>query len=405
MRAEKKQWNMPFPAILALLILCMPVQAQDLVLLEEPDLPEITARIAESGPGCISLELKVHNEAQEDVELSLFDPLVNGQMASFDNGWGLMDITAAPGESDLPVQIFTDDPQEIPESFAMRFVSQEKISTLCTVQMEPEEAQTEPEEAQTEPEGAQTEPEEAQTEPEELQTELEELQVEPAEFLPAEDPRSLVTGEVEIPEKRTIRYKVYTDKLEADRAALLDYGQMVVLLRDPGSGLYRQVSTCELKCEADGRMKGSYSGLVLLEGWKGGGPIETIEEMGKRIITTKDGLMLTGPEVFFARLNLTVDLTGEEPLVRPRIFSDEFGGTCSAVPFDLFAQVQTGCVLWELQGDDAEHASLVKGAVQTQDFPVNAQLSFRMCPIEELGESIICFEYYFKDGSSLLRMQ
>lgn len=340
------------------------------ILLEEEKLCINAVRISTQA-GRVQLDMEMA-AGQEEADILLFDPIINGELASFEDGWGLMEAVIPPSGSDpaCSIGILSDDPAQEIRTVSLRFIDQGRISTLCTIDVSKAEEE-----------------------------------ILPARFLSETEEGTLVSSKAGI-SKRQILYRTYRDQLTAEQMALLDYGQMVVLLKDADSGLYRQAATCELETGKNGEIRASYSGLVLSADEEGSMLIETREEKGSRVLTTKDGLSLTGTEVFFARLMLTADLNEQYPTIRPQVLSDELGGSCSLVPCDLFEQAQTGTALWTLttEGKGGE-STLVRGGIVTDQMQIKGQLDFFLLPAEELGNCTICFEYYFKDGTSLLRLR
>ena len=357
------------------------------VLLEENGLC-IILNDCEVTEGEAVLHLLCSNDAEEERELLLITPHINGEMAGFDHGWGSCELTAEPGENiSSEFSMVTDDPEEMPESLSFRFIEDGMVSSICRISLEKEKT------------------------------------VETASFAAGREEPLLVDPQIETPEVGLSSGIVYTDTLKLEQAELLDYGHALVCVKlsSGGQEYLSHISTVEAVVDAEGNVKADFSGLALQmaddpdfviptaenQVRRGVRPLEvTLASAQNRMAGGTENMALSGEAAFYASLSFQLRQNEEggvnaEDIV---VASNELGGECGNIPCALFDTVQTSREIWSVEQLSPDSVWLVIEGSADGIWNIEGPLRFRLVPAEELGEIVVCFEYFFKDGTDVIHL-
>lgn len=344
----------------------------------------------ETYPGGAGLTVVCSNIAEEDREVLLLTPEINGQPAGFEYGWGSYAISipaAAQIEVSLPME--ADDPAEVPETLSMRFAANGRISSACALAVGNE------------------------------------LSVTAASFALGEAEPQLVDREIEAPRDYESYACVLTDTLSIEETQLLDYGRALICLRgenDEGE-LLTHICTCEVVVDGEGNARADYSGLALILPGDDMFLVSTQESAGgmglsgdmKPLRASLDlgdesrgrqtaAVALSGDAAFFASLTFQVNLdeTGDFSAGDVIVSSAEIGGDCTVVPCALFNTAQTSQEIWRAETVGSDEIHLLSAGAAFAQCRVDGPLRFKLVPASELGSLAVCFEYFFTDGSDVI---
>ena len=376
------------------------------VLLEENGLC-ITLDGCEVTEGEAVLHLLCSNDAEEARELLLITPQINGEMAGFDHGWGSCELTAEPGENiSSEFSMVTDDPEEMPEILSFRFIEDGNVSSICRIS-------------------------------------LEEKMMEIASFAAGKEEPLLVDPEIEVSDEISSQGTVFTDTITPEQVQMLDYGRALICVKQTAESreYLSHISTVEAVADAEGHVTASFSGLALqlaedpdfviptLENQvhRGVRPLEVtlFSAQSRTVGGTEDqdpsnglvsasgqsslnggaeNMALSGEAAFYATLSFQLRQNEEGGMTAEDIVvsSDELGGECGNIPCALFDTVQTSREIWSVEELSPDSVWLEIEGSADGIWNIEGPLRFRLVPAEELGEIVVCFEYFFKDGTDVI---
>ena len=376
------------------------------VLLEENGLC-ITLDGCEVTEGEAVLHLLCSNDAEEARELLLITPQINGEMAGFDHGWGSCELTAEPGENiSSEFSMVTDDPEEMPEILSFRFIEDGNVSSICRIS-------------------------------------LEEKMMETASFAAGKEEPLLVDPEIEVSDEISSQGTVFTDTITPEQVQMLDYGRALICVKQTveDKEYLSHISTVEAAADPEGHVTASFSGLILQLAEDPDFVIPTLENQVHRGVRplevtlfssqsrtaggTEDqdpsnglvsasgqsslnggaeNMALSGEAAFYATLSFQLRQNEEGGMTAEDIVvsSDELGGECGNIPCALFDTVQTSREIWSVEELSPDSVWLEIEGSADGIWNIEGPLRFRLVPAEELGEIVVCFEYFFKDGTDVI---
>ena len=379
------------------------------VLLKENGLC-ITLNDCEVTEGEAVLHLLCSNDAEEERALLLITPQINGKMAGFDHGWGSMDLIMEPGSGHPEeIRMVTDDPEEIPESLSLRIIEEGQVSSMCSVILDEEPA------------------------------------CDPASFAAGKEEPLLVDPEIEVSDEISSQGTVFTDTITPEQVQMLDYGRALICVKQTieNKEYLSHISTVEAAADPEGHVTASFSGLALQLAEDPDFVIPTLENQVHRGVRplevtlfsaqsrtaggTEDqdpsnglvsasgqsslnggaeNMALSGEAAFYATLSFQLRQNEEGGMTAEDIVvsSDELGGECGNIPCALFDTVQTSREIWSVEELSPDSVWLEIEGSADGIWNIEGPLRFRLIPAEELGEIVVCFEYFFKDGTDVIHL-
>ena len=117
-----------------------------------------------------------------------------------------------------------------------------------------------------------------------------------------------------------------------------------------------------------------------------------------------ENMALSGEAAFYATLSFQLRQNEEGGMTAEDIVvsSDELGGECGNIPCALFDTVQTSREIWSVEELSPDSVWLEIEGSADGIWNIEGPLRFRLVPAEELGEIVVCFEYFFKDGTDVI---
>lgn len=379
---------MRFLVLLLAAALIMTGAAAEEILLDEDGIL-ITLNDCGTFPGGAELTVTGRNSAEEERELLLLVPEIDGDLAAFEYGWASYAITLpAGGEISAALPVTADDPEAVPSQIKWRFALGGRISSAC-----------------------------------ELTVGDEAVTAVPASFILGAQEPPLVDREIDAPRDDTEAGRTLTDALSDEEMSILDYGQALIFVRAeaPDGEKLMHICTVEASTDADGNVTADYSGLALALADDDAFVVPTAEAADVSEDMTPwtaslslsapsrtrqtAGIALSGDAAFYASLGFHVDVDDDGSYCARDIIvsSAELGGDCVTVPCALFDTVRTSLELWSAEAVSDNGIRLMGAGANISQHTVDAPLRFRLIPAGELGDIVYCFEYFFTDGSDTVR--
>ncbi|MBR0463195.1 MAG: hypothetical protein IJJ23_02260 [Clostridia bacterium] len=322
----------------------------------------VTVTDAQLQPGEAILSLTVG--AVEGGTISLLDPRFNGEPAGFDRGDPdvQLDVLEDGGlDADVVIRSYDDD--ETCDSISFRVAGGGAIlGTVCI---------------QSSDKGWQ---------------------------VAESSPRSpLIVTEAAGPEAYPEPFRL-GDTLPAERAALLDYGQAVVCLRQE-DGSFLPVCVLPAEVSDDGAVSASYSGLVLTLDDDSDVLFSLKESLGADGVVWESALnTLTGEAIEYAEMTLALCRDPEGFRVTGQSFDAwETGGVCDFAPYDLFDTLLITQPLYAFEEKDGR-TTLRQTGSRARRVDIDGPMSLRFQATEELGDVWVYFEFFFTDQTDDVHM-
>ena len=360
-------------------------------LLFQDESVSITLMQMESDPGSVSLTVLCRNEGEEERYLLLITPRFNGKPAAFDHGWGSQELLIPAGqEREEGIPMMADDPDEIPESLEFRVAAEGKVSSPCRILLSAEGSE-----------------------------------VKAASFEAGAGEPPLVDPVIDFPVKPSDAPYVLADVLTPEQAERLDYGQALICIRteDEDGEHLSHISTVKAEVDEDGHVTASYSGLALSLSENPDFLITTVESFldwrphlqpmrpevsfgpsGGRTGGSASPVALSGEAAFYATLSFQLCELKDGQMLADKVVvsSEELGGDLGNVPCALFDNVQTSREIWKVTERETEGIMLEVVRGENVSWDIQRPLTFRLIPAENLGELMVCFEYFFMDNSDII---
>ena len=334
------------------------------------DAPALVPTAAQRQAGRLQISLACENNADADRTVLLLDPLVNGEIASFGNGWGSDEITLAAGQASTEVvELVSDRPDATVESASFRIACDGTVSAPLALEYVGDDWRLRTADA-------------------------------PGE---ADIPPLLAAGAA-CPAPAGI---ALTDRLTEEQAALLDVGEAVVCLKVEDDAGVSYMPFCRVRMAVDGQgnARAIYSGVAPVFSADPATPIATAEDgRGETIACEAAGVELSGDAVYYAELSFGVrmDETGGVAIESTLVDSPELGGPCRSCPRDLFAQARVHHPCLRFEEKDGWTETRETGG-RTAEYDLDEPLTVDLVPAAGLGEVCVYYEYWFTDGSMLVR--
>lgn len=342
--------------------------AQTQPLLESP-LLSIHLLSFQQAEGQIDLMLQCRNDTDAPLQPTLFAPTANALPASFRYGWGAQSLSLEPGEQQFSLTIYTDNPGEWVHSWGFRIILGNEIT------------------------GPLQWNEETGAVPSDFYWQQREDALLDATPLPVTRPQS--------------EPLVFSDALPPEQLEKLDYGQMQICLSIEVEGRPCLVPFMTVPVQAlpSGGIQAVYSGYALVSSLDPAFPLAAreIREAGGIRFEAED-LHCFGPFIFFSSLSaawLLPDGANEAILAASAIDGVETDVLFANLPLEWITDLQCSHLVIRL----IEKNGLLRpdtADVISMEAALDQPLSFRLIPVESLGQIYGYFEYFFTDQTDVI---
>ncbi|MBQ6594129.1 MAG: hypothetical protein IJH78_00510 [Clostridia bacterium] len=337
--------------------------------------------------GGFALLFSFENGGDADAVLIAFDPKIDGETAYFSDGWGteILEIPAG-GALRETLEILPETEGGACGSVSLRWILDGTVSSPVVIGMS---------EDGTAVTGAS------------LAAGLAEPQ--------------LLEQAVACPEDPEAYAREVTDRLSEDELAMLDRGDLAVFIREsgPDGPCFTQLARAAIEVDGEGAVTARYSGMALVLDGAPDFLIELDERSGpERLAGTlrarpgfapgseagSGTLSLTGNAVYYAGLDFEIERGADGCRIsRFSVDSPELVQKCTSMPFSLFESVQTSCDRWLVEREEQE-LRLSRTDSLTARWSLSGPMRLSLVPASGLGDIVMCFEYFFTDGSDAVRL-
>lgn len=360
--------------ILFIALLCLALASAMAESLPALSIGEMTLRIDEvrQDAESVRLTLSCKNEGVTDREITLVAPTVNGSPACFDSGWGSAVLSLKAGEARRETVVLVPDRKENAiESISLRFVCAGTISSPLSLERHDGGWQA----IAASSGGDGSEP-------------------------------PLVRAGTATAAPRECSVALH-DQISPAQAAILDQAHAWICLKAKDGQQEAYLPFCRLSLTADesGGISGTYSGMAATCSASPLFPLYMEEGMADGDYSWAiGGIVLSGDAVFYADLSFVAACDAQDGIIieSSAVESPELGGVCENCPLPLFLEASVHHAAYgftDKYGNVRAHECDGTTAV----FDLAEPLTIDLRPASDLGEIYVYFEYWFTDGSAVLR--